>query len=101
MVPTLLLKVLQSAEDKYPLADALDVAWLHVQVPDDDAIEIPDAPLVANAPANEIVRSADRSPPPVRANPALIVREVPTLLLNIVQSAAVRRPRAFEVADGK
>ena len=50
-----------------------EVGWEKVQVPEDEEILIPDAPLVANDPANQRVRLVERSPPPAKAAPAVIV----------------------------
>ena len=54
---------------------------MKVQAPDDEAIVSPVVPLVANDPANQIVLSADRSPPPARADPAFIALDDETAVI--------------------
>ena len=73
MAGSLLLNVDQSVEVRYPFTR-----------------------LVAAGIA--IVRSADRSPPPVRGAEVLIVRDVPTLLLNVLQSEAESAPACEALA---
>ncbi len=58
-------------------------------MPDEDAIARPLAPEVLNVPAKFNVLSADKSPPPVMAKPALIALDDET--------AEMERPRAFPV----
>jgi hypothetical protein len=72
----LLLKVFQSVEDNHPF-------------------------VVALACVIERVLSADKSPPPLSGAVVLMVRDVPTLLLKVVQSAAVNKPLADAEAEGR
>lgn len=44
----LLAKFAQSAEERNPFCEAVEVACETVHVPEEDAIVMPDAPLVAN-----------------------------------------------------
>jgi hypothetical protein len=57
--------------------------------------------VFALAVLSEIVRSAERSPPPERDALVLICREVETLLLKVDQSEVERSPRLLADAVGK
>ena len=58
------LKVSQSAAERKPASVAEEVAIVKVQDPEDEAMVRPVVPDVAKEPANQRVRSADKSPPP-------------------------------------
>ena len=85
---TLVLNVTQSADDRYPLTLAVEVGCDHVQVPDDDAIAMPEAPLVAKVPPNDIT--------PVTLLKSIGATaesdEVVIFVLKVVQSAEERNP---------
>ena len=91
--------MLQSPKERNPLIEADEVAWLIVQVPDEEAILIFDAPLVANVKGAEIITvpvelltamlepaCKEVAPMFVRVMPlVLVVIEIPEPLKEIVE----------------
>ena len=86
-------KVMKSAAERNPAWVADEVAMVKVQVAEEEAMVRPVVPEVANAPANQIVLSAERSPPPASAAPALTARDDETALMpRVIVLSAERSP---------
>ena len=77
------LKVDQSALERYPETDAVDVGCENVQVADEDEMAMPDDPEVPKVAASHRVRFVERSPPPANPPPALTVVEDETALFKV------------------
>ncbi len=69
----------------------MDVAMVNVQAPEDEEILRPDNPDVAKEPANHKLRSADRSPPPARAKPEVMLRVLETGVIESVRVLSADR----------
>ena len=96
VVVILELNVSQSDAERYPETDAVEVGCEKVKAPDDDVIEIPDAPEVEKDCEDQIVIAPVL---PERAMPVPAVVEETKLLprefclpANIPKSAAERKP---------